>query len=234
MASLDSAQLRQVLAKGVVRQTNKDTAVAIKLRAKAAAGAVTSVTVNNTAETLAMVSAGKADESYSLNGKTIGEIVDAVNAAGYFEAKVVDALRSSSIDDTLIDGAVSSTTENGITVWEIKRDSSVTLEYAALLSPVLAFDAPKGHRVHLQEFTYHVNMTTAGADDLQIYIRDARGNETKVYEAKPVDGTTTTVTFASGAGKISAGPDEEILVRLVGDAVADSADEHMRVVGLVE
>lgn len=232
-------QTRQVLSKGVVRQVGTDTPIAFKLRYKGT-GSVTSVTVDNTEEEIVLVTSDGGTDTYTVAANTtIGAMVDAINKDGIFEAKIMDSLRSLSSDDTLVDGAVTaSVDENGVTVWNIKQDTSASLQFAVTLSPKFLFGAPSGHRVHLQELRYAINMGTAAADSVQIWKRKATlggGQETQIFGALSVDTTDTTISFASGEGKITTGNDEELIL-LVKDAatLADASSNYLRLTGIVE
>ena len=59
--------------------------------------------------------------------------------------------------------------------------------------------------------------------------------ETKVFGQLSVDTTETTLNLASGYGKISGAPDEEIFVRVKDAAtLADAAGNFVRVIGILE
>jgi len=186
MSSLDSVLIRKNLASGVVLQVGSDEAVAIRLR-YIGSGTVTSVTVT-TATNIVMVTSDGGTDTYAFaTYTTVGALVDAINADGIFEAKVLDALRSQATDGSeFVTGAITAgTDENGVVVWDVLNDSSVLLELGVTLSPHRNFDFPKGHRVHLQQLVYSVNMGTAAADSVQIYRR--RGaTETQVFGALSV------------------------------------------------
>lgn len=239
MASLDTLQSRALAKKGIVRQVGSDEPIAFKLRYKGT-GTVTSVTVDNTAEEIVTITSDGGTDTFTVAANaTIGAMVDAINAAGIFEAKIMDSLRATSSDDTLVNGAVSaSVDEDGTTVWNIKFDTSASLELGVTLSPAFLFGAPKGRRIHLQQIVYSVNMGTAAADSVQVYKRKATlggGTETKLLGFLSVDTTETTITFASGQGKITLNEDEEIFTRVKDAAtLADAAGNFVRVVGEIE
>ncbi len=234
MASLDSLNTRAVLAAGTTLQAGTDAPVAIRLR-KVSTGSVTSVTVT-TATNIVMVTSDGGTDTYAFaTYTTIGTLADAINADGIFEAKVLDALRSLASASTLVDGAITSGTDaNGIVIWDVKQDTSASLQIAVSLSAHRNFDTPNGHRVHLQQVVYSVNMGTAAANSFQIWQR--RGTvETQVFGALSVDTTETTLTFASGVGKITGANEDEFIV-LVKDAatLADASGNFVRVVGVIE
>jgi hypothetical protein len=233
MASLDSLKTKALLAKGVVIQNyGADTPVVMKLR-YVGTGTVTSVTVTTATNIVTVSTEGSKTYTFA-SYTTIGAVVDAINADGIFEAKILDALRSAASASRLLDGAISSTTdEDGKTVWNVKLDTSTGLQYAACLSPLRLFDAPKGHNVKLQEIKYAINMGTAAVDSVQIYKRNGTV-ESKIYSGLSVDTTATTINWASGIGFISGNDNEEIIV-IVKDAatLADDSGNYLQVSGLI-
>lgn len=239
MSSLDQALTRKALSSGVVRQWGTDGPVAFRLR-YIGTGTVTSVTVTTATNIVLVTSDGGTDTYTFATYTTVGAVVDAINADGIFEAKPIDALRSMNVDTNseLLDGAISSSTdEDGLTVWDAKVDTSVALKISVGLTPSFkqgSFLAPKGHRVHLKEIVYSVNMGTAAVDSVQIWKRKG-AVETQLVGLLSVDTTETTIRFANGEGMISGGPDEDIIV-LVKDAatLADATGNFVRVYGIVE
>jgi len=235
MASQDSLKVRALLGTGVTRQNGTNGPIAIRLR-KLSAGTVTSVTVT-TATNIVMVTSDGGTDTYAFaTYTTVGALADAINADGIFEAKLIDTLRSQSTDSSeFVTGAISSGTDgNGVTIWDVTMDTSVSLNISTGLIPSYDFDYVKGHRVRLQEVVYSVNMGTAAVDSFQIWRR--RGTtETQVFGALSVDTTETTLTFASGNGTID-GKDEDEFVVLVKDAatLADATGNFVRIVGIVE
>ena len=234
MGSLDSVLTRQALAQGTVKQVGTDTPVAIRLR-YIGTGTVTSVTVTTGTGIVNVTSDGGTDSYTFAAYTTIGAVADAINKDGIFEAKVIDALRAQSSDDNLVDGAITAGTDAfGEVIWDVKTDTSTALRLAVCLTPRPGFDSPKGHRVHLQELKYVVNMGTAAVDSVQIWTRNGTV-ETQIFGALSVDTTETTISFASGEGKITGGQDVEIIC-LVKDAatLADATSNYVRVTGVLE
>lgn len=235
MSSLNSVLTRQALSSGTTIQVGSDTPVAIRLRKKSA-GSVTSVTVTTATNIVMITSDGGTDTYTFATYTTVGALVDAINADGIFEAKELDCLRSQGTTGSqFVTGAITSgTDDNGVVVWDVLQDTSVTLELGVTLSPFRNFDFPKGHRVHIQQIVYSVNMGTAAADSFQIYKRKGK-TESKIFGALSVDTTETTLNLASGYGKISAGPDDELFVRVKDAAtLADAGGNFVRVIGIIE
>ena len=236
MPSLDGLKVREVLSTGVTRQNGTDTPVAIRLR-KLSVGSVTSVTVTTATNIVLITSDGGTDTYTFATYTTVGKLADAINGDGIFEAKVMDTLRSLDIDAAsfLLDGAITSgLDENGVTIWDVKTDTSVSLQISVGLLPSYNFGFPKGHRVKLQQVVYSVNMGTAAADSFQIWRR--RGTtETQVFGQLSVDTTETTLNLALGYGSIDGANDDELVV-LIKDAatLADSTSNFVRIVGIQE
>jgi len=233
MASLDSVQVRAILASGVTRQAGTDEPIAIRIR-KIGSETATSVTVT-TDTNIVLVGSATTDTVAFATYTTYGSVVDQINDTGRWEAKILDALRSKASTSTLVAGAISAGTDaNGVIVWDATQDTSASLQIAICLTPRLDFNAPLGHRVKLQQVVYSVNMGTAAADSFQIWRR--RGSvETQVFGELSVDTTATTLNLALGNGTIT-GKDEDEFVVLVKDAatLANATSNYVRVVGIVE
>lgn len=235
MASLESVLIKQARAFGTTLQAGTDQPVVIRLR-KVGAETATSVTVT-TATNIVLVGSTTTDTIAFATYTTYGTVVDAINATGRWEAKLLDGLRSKSSASTLLDGAITAGTDaNGVIVWDVLSDTSTALQIAVCLSVNRDFDiTKKSHRVHLQQVVYAVNMGTAAVDSFQIFLR--RGTvETKIFSQLSVDTTETTLTFASGYGKISGQLEDDEIIVLIKDAatLSDSTSNFVRVVGVIE
>ena len=243
MASLQSAQLRQILAKGVIQRVGTDTPVAIRIR-KIGSETATSVTVT-TGTNLVLVGSTTTDTVTFATDTTLAKVVARINGTGRWEAKLLDALSTQLSTSTLLDGAITSGFDgNGTVIWDVAHDTSTALELGTCLSAHRDFDMAKGQaRVHLLQIKYGVNMGTAAVDSVQVYKRKlgnnssplAVGTETKLFGALSVDTTETTITWASGVGKITVGPDEELFIRVKDAAtLADATSNYVEVVGVME
>lgn len=237
MSSLESAKTRSILSTGISTFKGTDTAVALRLR-YVGTGTVTSVATITATSVETITSDGGTDTYLFSAYTTMGALADAINAAGIFECRVLDVLRSDASDDALLAETLTSATtdENGDPVYDVKVDTSGMFYVGACLSGNRGFDGSvKGHRVHLQGIDYVANMGTAAADQLRVYARDARtqNNERLVYAALSVDTTATSVTFAGGFGKISSRDGEELVVRIK-DAASMADGGYMKVTGLFE
>ena len=234
MSSLDSLKIREILAEGTVIQAGTDVPVAIRIR-KLGSESATSVTVT-TGTNIVLVGSTTTDTVTFATYTTYGAVVDQINTTGRWEAKILDALRSTASVSTLVTGTITAGTDaNGVVVWDALQDTSASLQIAVCLSSKRNFDSVNGHRVNLQQVVYAVNMGSAAADSFQVWIRNSKGTETKVFGDLSVDTTATTYSFALGFGKITSKNDGEIIV-LVKDAatLADATSNYVRAVGTIE
>lgn len=234
MSSLDTLRSRYYASEGIVVRSTDDTPVAIRIRNKAGL-AVTSVTVTTATNIVLIDSAGTTTLAFATY-TTVGSLAAALNATTSWEAVVLDALLADSTGSSaFVDGAISSgTDENGVTVWDVKPDTSVVKSITVALSTHRNFDMPKTHRVHLQEILYNVDVNAASANGVRVYRRRG-GTETLIWSKVSVDATTTTINFASGMGKISGKADDDLIVRIQdGTSVSDSANNIVQATGYYE
>jgi len=243
MASLDSLLQRQSLGRGVAKRVLDDTPVAIRLR-YVGTGTVTSVTTTISTNIVMVTSDGGTDTYTFATYTTVGALVDAINNDGIFEARILDALRSDATDDMFLNGAITATTcAEGYRIWDVLHDTSAvdavnTLAYFSVRVTPDAdrlFQAPrKNHRVSLQEIQYYVNVNGATAAGVRIY-ECVNGQENVIWSAASVDATLTTITWASGQGRITGVDGAEYLIR-VQDAtsITDTASNFLQVVAVVE
>lgn len=226
-------QYRNLSAEGSVIQAGTDQPVAFRIR-KVGSETATSVTVT-TATNIVLVGSTTTDTIAFATYTTYGSVIDAINATGRWQAKILDALLSKASASTIVTGLITPGTDaNGVVVWDALQDTSASLQIAVCLSSNRDFDAPSARRVHLQELSYSVDMGTAAANSVLIYRRRGK-TETQIFSALSVDTTATTINFAAGIGKIS-GKDGDEFVALVKDAatLADAAGNYVRVVGVIE
>jgi hypothetical protein len=202
-------------------------------------GTITSVTVD-TAVDLELITSDGGIDTYAFGTyTTLGTLVDAINKDGIFDAKILDALRSDASASKLVDGAITVSTVNGNSVYDVKVDTSEALHFshrfcATRVPGVLANS--DGKRIHLKLFKYAIDVGTAAADNVQVY--KIRGTvEEKVWSEPSVDTTATTVLdwTTSNEAAITANPGEEILVR-VKDAgtLADADTNYVQALALIE
>lgn len=239
MASRDGLEVRKLLSAGKVVQRADDGSIAIRVRYIGAAG--TPSVVVTTATKIAMTDATATVDYAWATYTTMGLLVDALNASGLWEAKLLDALRADVTLNSFKSNTtvVPSTDENGVIVWDLVHDNNIVTNavYAATvcLSPFFNFDAPKGHRVHAQELSYYENIGGATAAAVLLYKRLKNGPETLIFSTTSVDATITTISWASGEGKITLGENEEFIFRVQdGASITDDAANYVRIVGLLE
>lgn len=233
MASLEYALTRQALGEGIVRSVVDDTPIAFRMW-YVGTGTVTSVTVTTATNIVNITSDGGTDTYTFATYTTIGAVVDAINADGIFQARLIDALTADASASVLVTGAITAgADENGRVCWDATIDTSATDFVTVSLSPKgLNYETPgKGHRVHLKEIVYNIDINGASANGVRVYRR--RGLiETQIYRRASVDATATTINFASGYGRISGKPDDEILVRVIDTtSVTDAAANFLQVIG---
>lgn len=237
MGSLDSALTRQALARGLVKTVVDDTPVAIRLF-YVGTGAVTSVTTTTATNIVNVTTDGGTDTYAFATYTTVGSLVAAINADGIFEARAIDSLLDDATASKFVDGAITAgADEDGRACWDVLTDTSVLKAVTVNLSPVNVNFAkpPKGHRVHLQQIVYNIDISGAAANGVRVYKRTAAGVETQIARRASVDATATTISWASGFGKITGRPDEEIIVRVIdGTSVTDAAANFLEVQGAFE
>lgn len=237
MASLDFVTTRNYLKQGHIGQVTSDVPVAIRMRAKTAAGAVTSVTVTTATNIVSVTASGGTETWAFATYTTIGKLADAINASAYWECKILDALRSDASTSTLVDGAITASVVDGVTYYDVKVDTSTAFSFSYRLTYDRSVGEDKpvaSHRVHLQEIQYNVNVGTAAMDNFQIFKIDGTV-ETQIWKGLNVDATATTVNWASGEGKITAAEGCDLLVRIKdAAALADAAGNYLTVIGELE
>ena len=165
MGSLDGALTRQALAENIVVNRGTDEAVALRQK-YVGTGTVTSVTAVTATSVVNVTSDGETDTYLFATYATFGALVDAINADGIFEARVVDVLRSDATDDNILAEAITTATtdENGDSVFDLKVDTDGMFYVGVCLSGNLGFNfRPAGHKVQLSAIDYLANMGTAAA-----------------------------------------------------------------------
>lgn len=238
MASLESIQARKAASRGIVRQIGTDDPVAVRIE-YVGPGTVNSVTVNQSGDTIDLddTDGGTVNIDASAS-QDLGNVVDDINAENNWNAKLLDALRSQSAQDTLVDGAVSSsTTLDDEVVYDLSTDTSAMQKFTARLTFDRGFEREQlkdDHRVKLQEVFYNIDVGAAAANNVKIYEVDD-GNEVEIFSAASVDNTDTTINFAGGNGDITARDGNDIVVQIEdGTSIADNASNVLRLTGILE
>jgi len=207
---------RKLLAQGVIGQVGNDLGVAIRIKVLTGAGAVTSVTTT-TATNIVIITANGSTETYAFaTYATVGALADAINASAYTECKVLDTVRSEETATQFVTGVITAGVVDGITVYDVLADTS-TCDYVAYRltnDRNVGSNKPKGsHRVHVQEIVTDVTLGATTANGLKIYEVDGT-TETVVYQATATSGSSATINWASGEGKITAKDGNDLVVKL--------------------
>lgn len=228
---------RALAAKGTVQVSRDDTPIAIRLR-YISTGTVTSVTTTTATNIITIDTVGLTKTYTFATYDTVGKLVAAINTDGFFQAVALDSLLADATTaSNFVTGAITAGTDgNGVVVWDVLADTSVCKAITVTLSFHRDFDVNgKGHRVHIQELSYNADVNAAAANSVRIYQRTAGGTETQIFGIKSVDATATTVSWASGQGKIT-GPDNGDLILRVqdGTSVTDSSSNYVQAVGILE
>lgn len=242
MSSLAFVQERNLMQKGVAQNVTTDSPVAIRIR-KVGTESATSVVVT-TATNIVLTGSTTTDTIAFATYTTLAAVVAAINATGRWEAKLLDALSTQASASTLLAATITAGTDgNGVVVWDVNQDTSTALQFVTCISPHRDFDVVKGRRVHVIQIKYLIDLGTAAVDSVQIFKRSlgkgsgvlASATEVKVTSYLSVDNSSTTITWASGLGRITSNVNEELIV-LVKDAatLADATTNFLEVVGIIE
>jgi len=221
MASLNSVQVKQALAKTVCGTVVNDTPVAIRMK-YIGTGSVTSVATTTATQFVLTTSDGGAETFAFATYTTMGALAEAINNSAYWDARVVDALRADlTADSPFVDNASLTVTADGY--YDALVDTSVTknMTYRCAYNRGVNWSEQKptgAHRVHLQSVVYKADIFSATANEFRIYeYNPTTLAETQVYQAASVDNTETTVNFANGEGKITSGWNNDLIVRILDD-----------------
>lgn len=239
MASTDSLKVRALNAAGAIQVSRDDTPVAIRLQ-YVGTGSVTSVTVTTATNIVAITSDGGTDTYTFATYTTVGALADAINSDGIFSAIVLDALRADATTGSqFVTGAITAgNDDNGVVIWDVLADTSVLKAMTATLSLRRNCNVPttlaKMHRVHLQEIVYYTDVNAGSANAVRVYYRTG-SVEKQVFGRLSVDATATTLSWASGQGKLTAPAGADIIVR-VQDATSltDSTSNLVQATGIYE
>jgi len=219
MSSLDALQTRAQLAQNFVERYADDEGVAIRIRATSDAGAVTSVTVT-TATNIVAISANGGTETWDFaTYSTVALLVDQINSSQYWEARVLDSIRTETTASQFVDGAITATSLNGVNYYDVLTDTSACHYLAARISYdrlVGSEYLSDGHRVQLDAVTYNVTQGGgADANSLRVYEWDpVNKTETIVWQSTPTSGSETTLQFNSGNSSIETKEGRELIVYL--------------------
>jgi len=239
MGSLDFLQERELRKRGVAAIVGADQSVAIRLR-YVGTGSVTSVTTT-TANDITMVTSDGGTDAYDFaTYTTVGALVDQINLDGIFEAKVLDTLRSKDTASQFIDGAITSSTFYGETVWDVLVDSSAADYTAYRITYDRGFTRPNrdNHRVHLSEIKYLLNLSGATASTVTVYDTSYYNGypkeEISVFSIAAVDNSATTINWRSGKDMLTAKEGHDLVVLIPDNDDLTSTTFYLRLAGFIE
>ena len=246
MASLDSLKMRYYLKRGAIGVAWDETPIMFRL-SYTGSGTATSVVATSGTSLVLTDSVGGALTYLTATYTTVGAMADAINASGYWMCKVLDALRSDSVNGAALfyenTSVTAGTDDYGNTVYDIHTSTAVSKSLTYTLSLKRNINtgliAVEGHRVHLQEIVYNVAaLGGAGANLVRVYFRtkNSAGHiETQQAGYLSVSGTKTTINWASGVGYLTAPEGSEIICRIQdGTSLAANAANFFQVTGIYE
>lgn len=236
---MESLELRKMLAKGKVQQVGSDTSTALVLKPiKGEVDSVTSVTIDNTANTLVIVSVKGTKTNTDTYGlatlTTFAKLVNAITATRRFDVKVLDVLLGDTTTDTMVDGAVTVSADG---VYRIKNDTSATNCFTTRFTfdRDLVDSIRRTHRIHLQEISTLVNDTDLSpVITAKVYQEDKQGNATEIYSASIVDNTATVLNWADGEGYITSDDGKDLIVKVSAVALTDATTNYLTATAIVE
>lgn len=222
MASLNSLEIKNALKSGITEVQVADTPVAIRLK-YIGTGSITSVAFDTDQDITMVTSDGGTEEFLFATYTTMGSLADAINNSQYWNAKLVDALRSDLTSGSpFVNNLTASKTAAGY--YDALVDTSVTKllthrcaynRYPDGEDRVNSSKAKGSHRVHLTGFKYYCDNAGDEINGVQVWTFDPVNlTETQVYQATAKDITTTTITFASGQSEITSGWNHDLIVRI--------------------
>ena len=233
MASKDYLLARHYAAEDIIGRVNADGPVAFRIRDIAEGTGTPTVVLSDTSSILTLTDSDGTATAIDLSDgayNTMGEVSDYINSLGTWECKILDALRADATNNVLIDGSVSSsTTEDGVTVFDVLVDTSATfsLTYRCAYNRTFAIDQPKGsHRVNLSKFTYYANVgTDASFNSVRIYSYDpVSQTETQIWGATSVDSVATSHSFTD---PLTAGDSKDLVIRVLDAASLADAGAYL-------
>jgi hypothetical protein len=238
MASLESAQTRALLAKGVVANIPSVAAsVGIRLQ-YIGTGTVTSV-VPTTATNLVLTTSDGGIDTYTFattpGCDTMGGLVKAINNDGIFAARLLDVSGACATTSSQFKQNSAVAVVGGF--YDLTIDGTTASEISAIITPdrlpAVNSSMRKGHRTHLQ--TIDTTQTFAGgALSIGIYERDILTQVETLLGTYLGSASTVAkaISFASGQGKITSSDGAEILVRTTGGTTLSVAT--LTIVGIAE
>lgn len=219
MSSRKYLESRFYAAEKAVGKVVDDTPVVYRIMDVAGGSSTPTVVMSDTSSTLTLTdSDGDATviDFSAAAYDTVGEVADYINLQESWECKILDALRSDDSDDTVLNGAVSSASINGETVFDVLQDTSaaIFLTYRCTYDRSVSVNKPKGsHRVNLEQFVYYANLDTATVDTIKIYVWNPKYvTETQIWQATSADASETTHAFTNYP--LTGGDGNDLIIRV--------------------
>lgn len=236
---MESLELRKILAKGKVQQVGSDTSVALVLKPiKGEVDSVTSVTIDNTENTLEIISVKgtttNTDTYAFATLTTFAKLVNAIKATRRFDVKALDVLLGDATTSKMVDGAVTVSSDG---IYRIKNDTSATNSFTTRFTfdRNLVDSIRKTHRIHLQEISTLINDTDlAPVITAKVYQEDKQGNVTEIFSASIVDNTATVLNWADGEGFITSDDGKDLIVKVSAVALTDDTGNYLTAVAIIE
>jgi len=224
MGSLNSIKLRNALKSGMTEVHVADTPVAIRMK-YIGKGSVTGaqIAVDTDQDITLITSDGGTEEFLFADFLTMGALAEAINNSMYWNAELVDALRSDlTATSPFVDDLTTDPTGAGYYEAYIDTDISKRLTYRCAYNRnpngengVDSSRAKGAHRVSLIGFTYYCNNGGDEINGVQVWeYNPVLQTETQVYQAIGIDSVSTTVNFAGGEGVITSDWGNDLIVRI--------------------
>lgn len=238
MASENSLTMRSLAKRGVCGYNIDDTAVALRIRNKVGSVVTHVIDASTTLELHDAVGTETIDLTAAATN-TLGELCDYINVSTDWECVILDGLRSDSVNAKTLAETIAATVIDGVTYYDVKWDTDAIDAYTYRLA-INRHTSNSGklrpigsHRVNLLEIDYYANITSAAANQVQIWECDGT-IETQILAKAGVNTTETAITFASGNGKITSNDNNDLVVRVKASAMTDNALSHLTVIGELE
>ena len=245
MASLDSLTTRSYAKRGVVGYVTDDKPISLRIRS-IGGHTVTHVITTGSGSGATALELHDSDGTASIDltaaaTDTLGELCDYINSTTNWECKILDGLRTDSVNTKLLEETVSASTVDGVTYYDLHPDTSIYLAYTYRLTNDRHTDtsgqtpAKGSHRVHIQGINYYANVSAGpNANGVQVWECDG-GVETQIMSRASIDATDTPITFASGYGKVTGKDGNDLVVRVVDSTtLTDNTLGYLQVTGELE
>jgi len=222
MASLNSLEMRALLAQTTSLRYGEDEPVALRIT-HTSLSAITSVIVTTATNIVLIDGDGTTTSTFSTD-TTLGKVADRINASSNWRCKILDGLRATATNaSNLVAGTLTANTKNGEIGYDVMLDTTTTFTfpirctYDRTAGSILP---SKGHRVKLVKFEYVLNVGNAAADMVNIYEWDpVAKTETGIWSAASTDNTATVTEHDFSKAPITAKEGNDLIV-LVTDAAS--------------